>query len=105
MVKGGGDADTASTRAPLTAQSSYLTLSILYGLNAMNYLPFGERVTGNLQSGVPAELQDYCVDLYQETRNAYEEVGCPLGDSDEAMLIWFTFEYQATCRTRQINCN
>lgn len=73
--------------------------------SVMNYLPFGDRITANLQSGVPDELRGYCVDLYQETRNAYEAAGCPLGDSDEAMLIWFTFEHQATCRTRQINCN
>lgn len=71
----------------------------------MRYLPFGERVTANMETNVPTELRDYCHDLYQETREAYEEVGCPLGDSDEAMLIWFTFEHQATCRSRQINCN
>jgi hypothetical protein len=71
----------------------------------MRYLPFGERITSNMEFGVPDELQGYCRDLYERTRHAYEEVGCPLGESDEAMLIWFTFDYQASSRARQIHCN
>lgn len=70
-----------------------------------NYLPFGNRALSNMSLNVPAELRDYCVDLYRETRIAYEEAGCPLGESDEAMLIWFTFDHQANCRSRQIHCN
>jgi hypothetical protein len=71
----------------------------------MRYLPFGDRATSNMDLGVPDELQDYCQDLYERTRRAYEEAGCPLGASDEAMLVWFTFDYQASSRARQIHCN
>ena len=71
----------------------------------MRYLPFGERATSNMSFDVPSELQGYCQDLYQRTRQAYEDAGCPLGDSDEAMLVWFTFTHQASDRSRQIHCN
>lgn len=71
----------------------------------MRYLPFGERATSETELGVPDELQSYCLDLYRRTRRAYENVGCPLGESDEAMLVWFTFDYQASSRSRQIHCN
>lgn len=71
----------------------------------MRYLPFGKRATSNMELGVPDELQGYCLDLYERTRKAYEEAGCPLGESDEAMLVWFTFDYQASSRARQIHCN
>lgn len=71
----------------------------------MRYLPFGDRVISQMELDVPSELQGYCLDLYRRTREAYEEAGCPLGPSDEAMLIWFTFDHQASSRARQIHCN
>ncbi len=71
----------------------------------MRYLPFGKRATSNMELDVPDELQEYCQDLYERTRRAYEEAGCPLGETDEAMLVWFTFDYQASSRARQIHCN
>lgn len=74
-------------------------------MNELRYLPFGERTDTTASATIPDELRDYCVDLYRETRKAYVAAGCPLGDSDEAMLIWFTFDHQASCRSRQIHCN
>ena len=71
----------------------------------MRLLPFGKRATSHSDLGVPDELQEYCQDLYERTRQAYEEAGCPLGETDEAMLVWFTFDYQASSRARQIHCN
>ncbi len=37
------------------------------------------------------QLLAYGLRLYAEVRRAYEEGGAPLGESDEAMLVWFTF--------------
>ncbi len=74
-------------------------------MDKLRYLPFGEHTAPSAHASVPDELRDYCVDLYRETRKAYVAAGCPLGSSDEAMLVWFTFDYQASCRSRQIHCN
>lgn len=39
-----------------------------------------------------ARLWRYGLKLYRDAWAAYREAGCPLGEHDEAMLIWFTFD-------------
>ena len=39
-----------------------------------------------------ARLWRYAFNLYRTTWEAYREAGCPFGERDEAMLIWFTFD-------------
>lgn len=55
--------------------------------SAMQFGPHAADATD-----LPDVLQAYGDRLYLEAWAAYLKAGCPLGDSDLAMLVWYTFE-------------
>lgn len=59
-------------------------------MNEMDYLMFG--AFSYKEEEMPPHLWQYAVRQYNEAWDAYIEAGCPFGEQDEAMLIWFEFE-------------
>ncbi len=55
-----------------------------------NNLRFGPGVAADLD--LPEALHGYARRLYADAWEAYAEAGCPLGETDEALLVWFTFQ-------------
>ncbi len=56
----------------------------------MHFGPHVER-----SDDLPGVLHTYGRRLYCEAWTAYAEAGCPFGETDEAMLVWFTFHPEA----------
>ena len=57
-------------------------------------LPFGNP--SNASNLSPA-LQQYAMNLYRRAWTDYREVGCPYGETDKAMLVWYTFQKEGSC--------
>ena len=57
-------------------------------------LRFGDH--DDAAADLPPQLLAYGLRLYAEARKAYDVAGCPLGPTDEAMLVWFTFDPQTS---------
>ena len=54
------------------------------------YLPFGNaRPNGNAR--LSPEMRECALKIYREAWDAYKKAGCPYGESDEAMLVWYSF--------------
>ena len=51
------------------------------------------------------QLLAYGLRLYAEARKAYDAAGCPLGPTDEAMLVWFTFDPQDSGNHQLVSTN
>ncbi len=45
---------------------------------------------------LPPVLQHYVLALYHRVWAAYCKAGCPFGETDTAMLLWFEFRSYAT---------
>ena len=41
-------------------------------------------------AGLPPSLQQYALTLYREAWEDYRAVGCPYGETDDAMLVWYS---------------
>ena len=54
-----------------------------------------ENADRSFEDAQGARLWLYGLKLYRKAWEAYREAGCPFGENDEALLIWFTFD-QAT---------
>lgn len=64
-------------------------LAHMSGLNR-KLLPFGSARPSTEEQLSP-EMQQYAMKLYREAWDAYKEANCPYGESDEAMLVWYSF--------------
>lgn len=51
-------------------------------------LPLGPSNSGDRE--LPPLLRHVGEQLYQQAWTAYREVGCPYGETDEAMRVWYT---------------
>lgn len=45
---------------------------------------------------LPPVLQRYILALYHRVWAAYRKVGCPFGETNAAMLLWFEFRLHTT---------
>lgn len=45
-----------------------------------------------MEAALSPQLRAFGLRLYAEARQAYDAAGCPFGPTDEAMLVWFTFD-------------
>ena len=61
----------------------------------------GETATEELSP----KLYTYGLRLYLEAWAAYVEAGCPLGEAEEAMYVWYVFNPQNTERRPWTFCN
>ncbi|MFB6248003.1 MAG: hypothetical protein ABEL97_05480 [Salinibacter sp.] len=41
-------------------------------------------------SDLPPSLQRHALTLYREAWTDYRAVGCPYGETDDAMLVWYS---------------
>jgi hypothetical protein len=53
-------------------------------------LPFGGARPSREEQMTP-EMREYALKIYREAWDAYKNVGCPYGKTDEAMLVWYSF--------------
>ena len=56
--------------------------------NEQSFLPLGTDKSG--PADLPPELQQYALTLYREAWADYRAVGCPYGETDDAMLVWYS---------------
>jgi hypothetical protein len=56
--------------------------------NEQSFLPLGAEQTGPAE--LPPSLQQYALTLYREAWTDYRAVGCPYGETDDAMLVWYS---------------
>lgn len=54
-----------------------------------NDFEFG--ASSNPEDNIPDEVWDYGMKVYTRAWEEYLEAGCPFGETDEAMLVWFSF--------------
>jgi len=77
-------------------RAASLTLSFAFAAHLLmahrhdaSLLPFGsEDAPANLS---PA-LEQCAMNLYRQAWSAYRTVDCPYGETDKAMLVWYTFQ-------------
>ena len=55
-------------------------------------LPIGSAPTDDAELS-PA-MRKFAHQLYRQARRAYDKAGRPYGDSDEAMMVWYTLHGQ-----------
>lgn len=36
-------------------------------------------------------MREYALKIYREAWDAYKDAHCPYGETDEAMLVWYSF--------------
>jgi hypothetical protein len=56
-------------------------------------------------SSLPPDLRDTGLQLYRQAWDAYREAGCPYGESDEAMLVWYSFQEENTGGANRVGRN
>ena len=56
--------------------------------NEQSFLPLGTDESS--PADLPPALQQYALTLYQEAWEDYRAVGCPYGETDDAMLVWYS---------------
>jgi hypothetical protein len=54
-------------------------------------MPIWSQSEGEDTDDLAPELLPYALNQYKRAWDAYVEAGCPFGESDHAMLLWFTF--------------
>ena len=54
--------------------------------------PTMKKTDRHMEDAQVARLWRYGLNLYRTAWEAYRKAGCPFGEHDEAMLIWFTFD-------------
>jgi hypothetical protein len=50
-------------------------------------LPFGPEAPN--ASDLSPAMQQCALNLYRQAWEAYQDVGCPYGETDKAMLVWY----------------
>lgn len=70
----------------------FVVLTNVAPMSALNprLLPFGSARPSHDEKLSP-EMQQYAMKLYREAWDAYQKANCPYGESDEAMLVWYSF--------------
>jgi hypothetical protein len=58
-------------------------------LHDPSLLPFGSQ---DESAELPPALERCALNLYRQAWRAYRTVDCPYGETDEAMLVWYTFQ-------------
>ena len=53
-------------------------------------LPFGSARPSDDEKLSP-EMREYALKIYREAWEAYKDANCPYGETDEAMLVWYSF--------------
>ncbi len=61
-------------------------------------LPFGSEASSSSAELSP-ELRETGLRIYRQAWDAYREAGCPYGASDEAMLVWYSFQDDDSIRS------
>ena len=56
-------------------------------------LPFGNSPNAPDSTGLSSALEQCARNLYRQAWSAYRTVGCPYGETDEAMLVWYSFQH------------
>ncbi len=56
--------------------------------NDQSFLPLGTDESEAAE--LPHSLQQYALTLYREAWKDYRAVGCPYGETDDAMLVWYS---------------
>jgi hypothetical protein len=56
--------------------------------------PFGRNDTSDAR--LSPEVRRTGLRLYRQAWDAYRTAGCPFGETDEAMLVWYTFQQDET---------
>ena len=54
-------------------------------------LPFGPEANPSSTELSP-EVRETGLRIYRQAWDAYREAGCPYGATDEAMLVWYSFQ-------------
>ncbi|HHP7239919.1 hypothetical protein [Longibacter sp.] len=55
-------------------------------------LPFGSARPSQDETLSP-EMREYALQIYREAWDAYKAAECPYGETDEAMLVWYSFRH------------
>lgn len=67
-------------------------------------MPFGPSQDAENDDLSPEVLR--CgLQLYRRAWDAYEEAGCPYGQTDEAMLVWYSFNESSLPDTQPVGKN
>jgi len=53
-------------------------------------LPFGNHNAP--KSGLSPEVHQTGLRLYRQAWDEYRAAGCPFGETDDAMLVWYSFQ-------------
>ncbi|PEN13724.1 hypothetical protein CRI94_06515 [Longibacter salinarum] len=53
-------------------------------------LPFGSARPPQ-EDILSPEMREYAMKIYREAWDAYKGANCPYGETDEAMLVWYSF--------------
>ena len=56
-------------------------------------LPLGTNSSPD--ADLPPALRRCARNLYQQAWKKYRDVGCPYGETDEAMLVWYSLHNQS----------
>jgi hypothetical protein len=59
--------------------------------SSQSLLPFGSADTDDASELAP-EVRRAGLRLYRQAWDAYRAAGCPYGRTDEAMLVWYSFQ-------------
>jgi len=59
-------------------------------LSNSKMLPFG-NARPRKEEKLDPEMREYALKIYREAWDAYNAAGCPYGETDEAMLVWYSF--------------
>lgn len=49
---------------------------------------------GQNDQDIPPELMPFALRQYRSAWDLYQKAGCPFGETDMGMLLWFTFDRQ-----------
>jgi hypothetical protein len=60
-------------------------------------LPFGDPSDSPDSADLSSAMQQCAMNLYRQAWAAYSKVGCPYGKTDEAMLVWYSFQGTEEC--------
>jgi hypothetical protein len=58
-------------------------------------LPFGTPPDSPDSTSLSSAMEQCARTLYRQAWEAYRTVGCPYGETDEAMLVWYSFQTNA----------
>lgn len=60
----------------------------MFDCNDLSLLPLGPAKSSD--SELPPPLRRCGFKLYKQAWSAYQKAGCPYGETDKAMLVWYS---------------